>query len=65
MGVCIFGVLTVNLLTFCFQSAPLPSEMRSLPMPAKDGWLSLGRKSSNALLQPVLRAYMKAGTRLK
>ena len=53
MEVCIFGVLTVNLLTFSSQNAPLPSEMRSLPMPAKDGWLSLGRKSSNALLQPV------------
>ena len=65
MEVCIFGVLTVNLLTFCSQSAPLPSEMRSLPMPVKDGWLSLGRKSSNSLLQPVLRAYMKAGTRHK
>ena len=44
MEVCIFGVLTVNLLTFCSQSAPLSSEMRSLPMSAKDGWLSLGRK---------------------
>ena len=44
MEVCIFGVLTVNLLTFCSQDAPLPSEMRSLPMPAKDGWLSFGRK---------------------
>ena len=44
MEVCIFGVLTVNLLTLCSQSAPLPSEMRVLPMPAKDGWLSLGRK---------------------
>ena len=65
MEVCIIGVLTVNLLTFCSQSTPLPSEMRSLPMLVKDGWLSLGRKSSNALLQPVLRAYMKAGTRHK
>ncbi len=65
MEVCIFGVLTVNLLTFCSQNAPLSSEMRSLPMPAKDGWLSLGRKSSNALLQPVLRAYMKARERHK
>ena len=44
MEVCIFGVLTVNLLTFCSQDALLPSEMRSLPMPAKDGGLSLGRK---------------------
>ena len=44
MEVCIFGVLTVNLLTFCSQSAPLPSEMRSLPILAKDGGLSLGRK---------------------
>ena len=65
MEVCIIGVLTVNLLTFCSQSALLPSEMRSLPILVKDGWLSLGRKSSNALLQPVLRAYMKAGTRHK
>ena len=55
MEVCIFGVLTVNLLTFCSQDAPLPSEMCSLPILAKDGWLSLGRKSSNVLLQPVLR----------
>ena len=44
MEVCNFGVLTVNLLTFCSQSTPLPSEMRSLPMLVKDGWLSLGRK---------------------
>ena len=44
MEVCIFGVLTVNLLTFSSQNAPLPSEMLALPMPAKDGWLSLGRK---------------------
>lgn len=29
MEVCIIGVLTVNLLTFCSQSAPLPSEIRS------------------------------------
>ena len=35
MEVCIFGVLTVNLLTLCSQDAPLPSEMRSLPMPVK------------------------------
>lgn len=65
MEVCILGVLTVNLLTFCSQSALLPSEMRSLPILVKDGWLSLGRKSSNALLQPVLRAYMMAGERHK
>ena len=65
MEVCNFGVLTVNLLTFCSQSALLPSEMRSLPMLVKDGWLSLGRKSSNALLQPVLRAYMMTGERHK
>ena len=26
MEVCNFGVLTVNLLTFCSQNAPLPSE---------------------------------------
>ena len=44
MEVCILGVLTVNLLTFCSPSALLPSEMRSLPILVKDGWLSLGRK---------------------
>ena len=44
MEVCILGVLTVNLLTFCSQSALLPSVMRSLPILVKDGWLSLGRK---------------------
>ena len=44
MEVCIFGVLTVNLLTFSSQNAPLPSECPPLPMPAKDSWLSLGRK---------------------
>ena len=44
MEVCIFGVLTVNLLTFPSQNAPLSSEMRSFPMLVKDGWLSLGRK---------------------
>ena len=44
MEVCIFGVLTVNLLTFSSQSAPSHQKMRSLPMLAKDGWLSLGRK---------------------
>ena len=64
MEVCIFGVLTVNLLTFCSER-PLPSEMLALPMPAKDGWLSLGRKSSNALLQSVLRAYMMTRERHK
>jgi len=44
MEVCIFGVLTVNLLTFCSQNAPLPSERPSLPMLVKEDWLSLGRK---------------------
>ena len=62
MEVCIFGVLTVNLL---LSGRPSSSEMCSLPMLVKDGWLSLGRKSSNALQQPVLRAYIKAGTRHK
>ena len=65
MEVCIFGVLTVNLLTFPSQNAPLPSERPPLPMPVKEDWLILGRKSSNSLLQSVLRAYMKAGTRHK
>ena len=44
MEVCIFGVLTVNLLTFSSQNAPLPSERPSLPMPVKEDWMSLGRK---------------------
>ena len=44
MEVCIFGVLTVNLLTFCSQSTPLSSETPSLPMPVKEDCLSLGRK---------------------
>lgn len=43
MEVCIFGVLTVNLLTFCSQSAPFHLKC-ALPMLVKDGWLSLGRK---------------------
>ena len=65
MEVCIFGVLTVNLLTFCSQNAPLPSERPLSRCLLKEDWLSLGRKSSNSLLQPALRAYMKAGTRHK
>ena len=65
MEVCIFGVLTVNLLTFSSQNAPLPSECPPLPMPVKEDCLSLGRKSSNSLLQSVLQAYMKADTRHK
>ena len=44
MEVCIFGVLTVNLLTFSSQNAPLPSECSLSPMPVKEDWLSLGRK---------------------
>ena len=44
MEVCIFGVLTVNLLTFPSQNAPLPSERPPLPMPVKEDWLILGRK---------------------
>ena len=44
MEVCIFGVLTVNLLTFSSQNAPLPSE-RPLPRCLlKEDWPSLGRK---------------------
>ena len=62
MEVCIFGVLTVNLF-LSERSSPIRTP--SLPMPVKEDWLSLGRKSSNSLLQPVLRAYMKAGTRHK
>ena len=65
MEVCIFGVLTVNLLTFSSQNAPLPSERPLSRCLLKEDWLSLGRKSSNSLLQPVLRAYMKADERHK
>ena len=53
MEVCIFGVLTVNLLTFSSQNAPLPSERPLFRFLVKEDWLSLGRKSSNTLLQPV------------
>ena len=65
MEVCIFGVLTVNLLTFSSSERSSPIRTPSPPMSVKGDWLSLGRKSSNALLQPVLQAYMKAGTRHK
>ena len=65
MEVCIFGVLTVNLLTFSSQNAPLPPVRPLSRCLLKEDWLSLVRKSSNSLLQPVLRAYMKAGTRHK
>ena len=44
MEVCIFGVLTVNLLTFPSQSAPLPSECPLSRCLLKEDWLSLGRK---------------------
>ncbi len=44
MEVCIFGVLTVNLLTFCSQNAPLPSERPLSRCLLKEDWLSLGRK---------------------
>ena len=46
MEVCIFGVLTVNLLTFPSRNAPSPIRMPPLPMPVKEDCLSLGRKSS-------------------
>ena len=65
MEVCIFGVLTVNLLTFPSRNASLSSEQSLSRSPFSDGWLNHGRKSSNALLEPVLRAYMKAGKRHK
>ena len=65
MEVCIFGVLTVNLLTFSSQNASLPSKPTSHECPFSDGWLNLGRKSPKALLEPVLRAYMMAGERHK
>ena len=65
MEVCIFGVLTVNLLTFCSQSAPFHLKCAlSRCLLKMAGW-ALAEKSSNALLQPVLRAYMMAGERHK
>ena len=65
MEVCIFGVLTVNLLTFPSRNASLPSEHSLSRSLFSDGWLNYGRKSSNALLEPVLRAYMMTGERHK
>ena len=44
MEVCIFGVLTVNLLTFPSQNAPLPSERPLPPMPVKEDWLPWQKK---------------------
>ena len=44
MEVCIFGVLTVNLLTFSLSERSSPIRTPSLPMPVKEDWLSLGRK---------------------
>ena len=46
MEVCIFGVLTVNLLTFSSQNASSPIRTFSLPMLAKDGWLSLSEEKA-------------------
>ena len=65
MEVCIFGVLTVNLLTFPSRNASLPSEHSLSRSPFSDGWLSHGRKSPNALLEPILQAYMMTGERHK
>ena len=50
MEVCIFGVLTVNLLTFPLRAPLFHQKMRSLPMPAKDDCLSLGRKKLKLLV---------------
>ena len=44
MEVCIFGVLTVNLLTFCSQDAPLPQKCALSRCLLKMAGLSLGRK---------------------
>ena len=44
MEVCIFGVLTVNLLTFSSQNAPLPTERPLSRCQLKEDCLSLGRK---------------------
>ena len=65
MEVCIFGVLTVNLLTFPSRNASLASEHSLSRSPFSDGWLNHGRKSSKALLEPVLRPYMMTGERHK
>ena len=52
MEVCIFGVLTVNLLTFPSQNAPLLSERPPLPMPVKEDCLSLDRKAQTPCYSP-------------
>ena len=44
MEVCIFGVLTVNLLTFCSQNAPLPPVRPLSRCLLKEDWLRLVRK---------------------
>ena len=44
MEVCIFGVLTVNLLTFSSSERSSPIRTPSPPMSVKGDWLSLGRK---------------------
>ena len=46
MEVCIFGVLTVNLLTFSSQNAPLTSERPLSRCLLKEDWLSFGRKKA-------------------
>ena len=48
MEVCIFGVLTVNLLTFPSRNAPLPSEHSLSRSPFSDGWLSLSREKAQS-----------------
>ena len=65
MEVCIFGVLTVNLLTFPSRNAPSCIRTFSLLKPVFRWLAELWKKSPNALLEPVLRPYMMTGKRHK
>ncbi len=52
MEVCIFGVLTVNLLTFSSQNAPSPNRTPLSRCLLKEDWLSLGRKVQTPCYSP-------------
>ena len=52
MEVCIFGVLTVNLLTFSLSERSSLIRMPSLPMLVKDGWRALAEKAQTPCYSP-------------